>query len=539
MSDESKLLCEDEDIVNSAIESREVVDLRTTTDESKLYGDIVTTGEVVQPRTTSVIVLNENHRAHIKASFSNAEEEDNDEEMEEPILIDLPHDSSSDKDQRLKVEAVYTYVPITGDKKMSTSSVIIQPGQIPIPIKLVETSCKAPPADCPQWAARLSDCEKIGTSYRGYVENDIELDLLLTFHKQETGSFWGTRQSPSAERSSKRLMWRSQYVPYDGVPFVNMGSRAVTMECQFGPRRKSKSWKSGSSKHFKTSCPARIHIKKVKKFIQYKAGNANDKKEHDKIFQSIKEVGVDQAQGVERCYVQLPTIQAHDYHEPITSENVLQPMLELQRQETPPEERMNPKVAKKIQDLMSEGISNDFQIRSKLRQYVLQDLFKAEKSPDRHDPRYFPTINNIQNYKHEINKAVEKGELILEHKVGIIGKKIEDEDDELTSWIEPAGKVEDDAHSSEGLTESSANTLLSQINTTKTTKSNIVTCTEVSDSDTTNSQSSSLLPMMESENNQSNSLLQDSGAESLLSEMQNNQSVIESADDNDRSSPIK
>ena len=51
----------------------------------------------------------------------------------------------------------------------------------------------------------------------------MELDLLLTYHKQQTGSFWGTRQSPSPAKQSTRLMWKSQYVPFDGIPFINSG----------------------------------------------------------------------------------------------------------------------------------------------------------------------------------------------------------------------------------------------------------------------------------------------------------------------------
>ncbi|XP_071941329.1 uncharacterized protein [Antedon mediterranea] len=495
--------------------------------------DVHSTENINARRTTSVIVLN-SYRTRM-----DSESEQSKMEME-GIMIESSEISGGDETHQLEVCSITghdedhpigvatisshgsthqidiggTVYPYLATENQAVTS-------ISIPIQIM-TSCKAPPPGCPQWAARLKECQKVGTSYRGFVENEIELDLLLTFHKQETGSFWGTRQSPSAERSSKRLMWRSQYVPYDGIPFVNMGSRAVTMECQFGPRRKSKAWKAGSSKNYKTSCPARIYIKKVRKFLKFKASNINDKKDHDRVFQSIKDIGIDEVYGVERWYVQLPTIQAHDYHDPVT-ENVLQPMLELQRQETPAEERMNPKVAQKIQDLISEGISNDFEIRAKLRQYVLQELFKAEKCPDRHDPRYFPTINNIQNYKHEIKKAVEKGELILDIKVRDIEKS---EDTKLINkWIEPK---EDEGPLP--MSNMAGNKLLSQINSTKTGKSNLVTCTEVSDIDKTNNQSGSPLPMMESENNQSNSLLQDSTAESLLSEMQNNQTVIESAD---------
>ena len=38
-------------------------------------------------------------------------------------------------------------------------------------------------------------------------------------------------------KAAQRLLWKSQYVPFDGIPFVNLGSRAIVMECQFGARR--------------------------------------------------------------------------------------------------------------------------------------------------------------------------------------------------------------------------------------------------------------------------------------------------------------
>uniref|UniRef100_A0A9L0RSF9 Calcium responsive transcription factor n=1 Tax=Equus caballus TaxID=9796 RepID=A0A9L0RSF9_HORSE len=78
-------------------------------------------------------------------------------------------------------------------------------------------------SNTPMWACRLRSCEKIGDSYRGYCISETELESVLTFHKQQTQSVWGTRQSPSPAKPATRLMWKSQYVPYDGIPFVNAG----------------------------------------------------------------------------------------------------------------------------------------------------------------------------------------------------------------------------------------------------------------------------------------------------------------------------
>ena len=73
--------------------------------------------------------------------------------------------------------------------------------------------------------------QKIGDYFRGYIDTEVELDLLLTYHKQQTQSFWGTRQSPSPAKPSTRLMWKSQYVPFDGVPFINSGKSPASLRC--------------------------------------------------------------------------------------------------------------------------------------------------------------------------------------------------------------------------------------------------------------------------------------------------------------------
>lgn len=104
---------------------------------------------------------------------------------------------------------------------IGTSSSLEASPQIPV------ANMSAAAANYP-WAARLHDCELIGDSYRGYVTNEVELDLILTLHKQHTNSCWGTRQSPSSAKPSIRLMWKSQYVPYDGIPFLNTGKLKLT-----------------------------------------------------------------------------------------------------------------------------------------------------------------------------------------------------------------------------------------------------------------------------------------------------------------------
>ncbi|XP_070929305.1 calcium-responsive transcription factor isoform X2 [Macaca nemestrina] len=256
-------------------------------------------------------------------------------------------------------------------------------------------------SNTPIWACRLRSCEKIGDSYRGYCVSETELESVLTFHKQQTQSVWGTRQSPSPAKPATRLMWKSQYVPYDGIPFVNAGSRAVVMECQYGPRRKGFQLKkvseqeSRSCQLYKATCPARIYIKKVQKFPEYRVPTDPkiDKKiirmEQEKAFNMLKKNLVD-AGGVLRWYVQLPTQQAHQYHELETPCLTLSPspfpVSSVEEEETAVRDencalpsRLHPQVAHKIQELVSQGIEQVYAVRKQLRKFVERELFKPDE----------------------------------------------------------------------------------------------------------------------------------------------------------------
>ncbi|KAM5325919.1 calcium-responsive transcription factor [Glossophaga mutica] len=294
-------------------------------------------------------------------------------------------------------------------------------------------------SNTPMWACRLRSCEKIGDSYRGYCVSETELESVLTFHKQQTQSVWGTRQSPSPAKPATRLMWKSQYVPYDGIPFVNAGSRAVVMECQYGPRRKGFQLKkineqeSRSCQLYKATCPARIYIKKVQKFPEYRVPTDPkiDKKiirmEQEKAFNMLKKNLVD-AGGVLRWYVQLPTQQAHQYHELETPSLPLSPspfpVPSLEEEETTVRDenctlpsRLHPQVAHKIQELVSQGIEQVYAVRKQLRKFVERELFKPDEVPERHNLSFFPTVNDIKNHIHEVQKSLRNGDNVYNSEI--------------------------------------------------------------------------------------------------------------------------
>ncbi|NP_001272402.1 calcium-responsive transcription factor isoform X3 [Mus musculus] len=309
--------------------------------------------------------------------------------------------------------------------------------------RLVEEPLLAPlqPLSCntPMWACRLRSCEKIGDSYRGYCVSETELESVLTFHKQQTQTVWGTRQSPSPAKPATRLMWKSQYVPYDGIPFVNAGSRAVVMECQYGPRRKGFQLKKISEQEsrschlYKATCPARIYIKKVQKFPEYRVPTDPqiDRKiirlEQEKAFTMLKKNLMD-AGGVLRWYVQLPTQQAHQYHESETPGVPLSPspfpMSPLEEEEAIVRDencalpsRLHPQVAHKIQELVSQGVGQVYAVRKQLRKFVERELFKPDEIPERHNLSYFPTVNDIKNHIHEVQKSLRTGDVVYNSEI--------------------------------------------------------------------------------------------------------------------------
>ncbi|KAI7790456.1 putative calcium-responsive transcription factor [Triplophysa rosa] len=282
---------------------------------------------------------------------------------------------------------------------------------------------KALSPGAPNWALRLRECEKIGDSYRGYCNTEVEMEAILRLHKQQTHTVFVTRQSPSPAKPATRLMWKSQYVPYDGIPFVNAGSRAIVMECQFGPRRKGVHLKNGPETHqnihYKATCPARIYMdKKVVRQEQEKAF-FNLKK-------SLWNVG-----GVLRYYIQLPTEKAHLYHdvetanllplpeqinfaeeqqnrEDNTEEEGIDVMQDIQMEDgTYVPSRLHPLVAEKICNLVAQGHTQVYTVRKQLRKFVEREMFKPDKVPERHNLCYFPTVNDIKNHIHEAQKSLQ------------------------------------------------------------------------------------------------------------------------------------
>ncbi|XP_071474994.1 calcium-responsive transcription factor isoform X6 [Marmota flaviventris] len=149
--------------------------------------------------------------------------------------------------------------------------------------------------------------------------------------------------------------------------------------------------------------------------------------EQEKAFNMLKKNLVD-AGGVLRWYVQLPTQQAHQYHELETSCLPLSPspfpVSSLEEEETTVRDencalpsRLHPQVAHKIQELVSQGIEQVYAVRKQLRKFVERELFKPDEVPERHNLSFFPTVNDIKNHIHEVQKSLRNGDMVYNSEI--------------------------------------------------------------------------------------------------------------------------
>ncbi|XP_071328647.1 calcium-responsive transcription factor [Trachinotus anak] len=63
-------------------------------------------------------------------------------------------------------------------------------------------------------------------------------------------------------------------------------------------------------------------------------------------------------------------------------------------------------VAERIRELVAAGHHQVYTVRKQLRCFVENKLFKSEGLPERHNLRFFPTVNDIKSHIHESQRAL-------------------------------------------------------------------------------------------------------------------------------------
>eukprot|EP00795_Rhopilema_esculentum_P005130 gene5130-251_t len=279
----------------------------------------------------------------------------------------------------------------------------------------------------PAWAQYLADFQKIGDSYYGFVKNEVEMDQVLNAYKKETNSLFAIRQTPSPvkeDNGTVRLMWKSQHVPYDGIPFINIGRRATVMECEHGPRKKTNALKRmfNSSPADKASlksvvnltCPSRVFIKKVRKFPEFKVVSTTDPKilrvHQEQALKQLRELGMNTWSGGEiRLYMQLPDASTHRYHMFGASTT---PTVDSIASSGEYRTDINQRVVTKVKEVVRQGVTSPFVVRQIARNYVEKEMVAAgEEKVPKHDKKYFPPMIEIQNLIQQIQADLISGAL--------------------------------------------------------------------------------------------------------------------------------
>ena len=66
-------------------------------------------------------------------------------------------------------------------------------------------------------------------------------------------------------------------------------------------------------------------------------------------------------------------------------------------------QRVNPNIATKVSELVSEGMTDPYEVRKALKHYVTTILCD---SPDPDDRAYYPTIRDLRNHIYKAKKLL-------------------------------------------------------------------------------------------------------------------------------------
>ncbi|XP_072027640.1 uncharacterized protein [Amphiura filiformis] len=227
----------------------------------------------------------------------------------------------------------------------------------------------------------------------------------------------------STELQVRRLCWylnssNEVKVPYDGVPFSYAGK--LVMRCHHGPDKCKKqkvkymetrmreeaagTRKYGKARTRKTplkkvDCPAKISIKKVVKFPEFKLQSGKETEFGKKMAsKAVMEALQKEPNGVKkevRYYVMFAAITDHKNHE----------MGELAAKVEPVDER----VLNALHGYALAGVRSCTVLQKLGITFVENELFKDKAPPPRSRRRFYPSLSDIRNFlyknKEELSKA--------------------------------------------------------------------------------------------------------------------------------------
>ncbi|XP_072027583.1 uncharacterized protein [Amphiura filiformis] len=255
--------------------------------------------------------------------------------------------------------------------------------------------------------------------YAGQIvvfKTEAEVNEAIRVYEEETVTHFVTstvmKSFSNSEMKVNRFRWYVNArnddgvsIPYDRIPFCFVGKKAMT--CHMGEDRgkatkakyqaqKAKAEAEGLRKYRKrapvptkkSTCTAKISIKKIVKFPEYqleegKEQNYDQRQNNKRLLAALNHDSEEVMKQIQ-YYVKFPCIQDHKDH----------PMGE----EAAKKEPIDKRVHDKMQQLADAGVSSYIALQKLVFAYVEKELFKDKPLPPRTRRRYFPVVKDIQNF---------------------------------------------------------------------------------------------------------------------------------------------
>ncbi|XP_013393642.1 uncharacterized protein LOC106161284 isoform X1 [Lingula anatina] len=204
-------------------------------------------------------------------------------------------------------------------------------------------------------------------------------------------------------------------IKYDGIPFVFLGKK--TFLCQNGRDKgifMKKRWKEKKEKLMKEDhvfiknrflqqptkkmgCKARIEIKKIAKFPDFKVSTNSRGAKEGALKMLKKALQMKSSLAVDVQYlIYIPSKEEHQYH--LTGEMGGY------------SEPVDPMVRSKVLELLENGLRSRRELEACVREYVVNQMFQGKEPPPKSRRRYFPHAVDFANLitKYKLQKRFSK-----------------------------------------------------------------------------------------------------------------------------------
>ena len=200
------------------------------------------------------------------------------------------------------------------------------------------------------------------------------------------------------------FFWRytvmNTIIQFEGTPF-SIGEKRI-MDCQHGELyykpRKTQVRLQGTRKK---GCTAQITIRQYTLYPEYSIIKKFESKRQERLAKENALVelrdSLSNGKSVEKksmYFVSLPLEEAHHNIHPTRGANFMA-------------QRVNPNIAKKITELVGEGMVDSYEIRKALKHYINSVMCASITKPDPDDRAYYPIIRDIQNHVYKAKKALD------------------------------------------------------------------------------------------------------------------------------------